>query len=220
MKKWIITTAFLLLSQLLPAQTRKFSVGADLPLFYSLSYEEQLPLNFSINGKAGVLTHPFDKAIINILENFDVNKVLLNTIGESFTIGYNFQPTLKWNYKNAFIGVSYSYLILHANDCPVAAIELYYYYTFISFNPVKLDLQSDLHNVGLCMGYRFPIKSSPFSIQTEISLLKTVASNNYVETNLTVTSEVLTRLIDDELNDFFVQKAYLPSINIMLSYSF
>lgn len=200
------------------AQNKEIFIGLDLPLYYSLGYEQKISDHISLNGKLGVLTNPFDVIILDLLKEFDADELLVNTIGDAFSVGINLQPTLKWYIRKTYIGLSYSFLMLNAKDCPMNAIENYYEISIPDRYSSSLTLQSNLHNAGFILGRKFNIKDSRYVLNLEFSLMKTFASNSYLKKEREQSLESLSNAIDNKLNQYFVNYGYFPSINVFFVY--
>ncbi|HAN18369.1 MAG: hypothetical protein A2X13_06865 [Bacteroidetes bacterium GWC2_33_15] len=200
------------------SQNREIFVGLDIPIYYSFGYEHEISEHISLNGKLGVLTNPFDVIILDLLKEFDADELLVNTIGDAFSVGINLQPTLKWYIRKTYIGLSYSFLMLNAKDCPIDAIENYYEISIPDRYSSSLTLQSNLHNAGFILGRKFNIKGSRYAVNLEFSLMKTFASNSYLKKEREQSLESLSNAIDNKLNQYFVNYGYFPSINVFFVY--
>ena len=221
MRKIIAILLFVLSHQLnLLSQNKEIFIGLDVPLYYSFGYEQKIFNHLSLNGKLGILTKPFDVAILNTLKVFDADELLVNTIGDAFSVGISFQPTLKWYLRKTYVGLSYSFLILRANDCPTDAIENYYGISILDRRFTTLNLQSKMHNAGVIFGRKFDFTDTRFSLNLEFSILKTFASKSYLRNDQDQTLETLSNTIDQELNQYYIEYGYLPSINILFVYKF
>lgn len=219
MRKIVVVILFLLSHRNnVMSQSKEILIGIDFPLYYSLGYEQKLSNHFSLNGKLGVLTKPFDVVILNTLKMFDGDELLVNTIGDAFSVGISLQPTLKWYFRKTYFGLSYSFLTLKANDCPSEAIEKYYGISVPNRRSNSFSLQSYLHNAGINFGRRFGFKNTRFSINLELSVLKTFASRSYLKDDQEQTIETLSNAINNELNRYYIGYGYLPSINVSVVY--
>jgi hypothetical protein len=183
---------------------------------YSIGYEYNLNNKLSFNAQVGILTKPYDAAILGILELFGTDEPIVNTIGEAFNIGYIIQPTIKYNFNKSYLGLSYSFFSLKANESPVDVLENYYEITLpIRVKENELELRSDLHNIGLVLGRKFQFKDPTIKIHLEVSLAKTIGSNSKISSQYG-DLENLSQIIDEELDTYYIDYGYLPSINIFI----
>jgi hypothetical protein len=211
----------LLLGQLIKAQSSEIAIGTQVPLIYSIGYEYKLKQPFSFNLQLGLLTKPYDKAILSTLKLFGTDEALVNTIGNAFTYGICLQPTIKYHYKKNYFGVYYSYYNLNAKDAPVQAIESYYGVSI----PTKtgrtertFNLVSNLHNAGLLYGRRIAFKNPKLELRLEFAVAKTFTSDSYLYGSSGFSNPTLNSLIDQELRAYYLQYGYLPSLNIFFVY--
>jgi hypothetical protein len=198
-------------------QKSEIFAGTDIPLFYTVGYRYTIG-QFKLDFKSGVLTKPYDKAVLKILDIFDTDQVLLNTIGESFSVGYNLQPALRWHTGKYFISVHYSYLGLHANNSPVTAIEDHYGITFPDRQAKTFTLESALHNAGFTAGREFNPNWPGFSLNLELSFAKTFKSFSKVKNIEGDELRFISGILNDELDYYYKKYSYLPSINVYLVY--
>ncbi len=202
------------------AQTFTVQAGAQVPLFYSLGLEYEIKNGIALNTQAGLLTQPFDASILNVLEIFGTEDAVIGVIGEAFSYGYIFQPSLKYHYKNYYGGVTYSFFLLKANQIPVNALEKYYGINVPeAWHSHGLRLASDLHNVGIVAGREFYLHDSGFKIMVEISIAKTVWSESVLSSS-SVELGMMSDMVDTGLYDYYLKYGYLPSVNIFLAKTF
>jgi len=199
------------------SQSSAFQAGTQIPLMYSIGYEYHSKGNFAINAQAGLLTKPYDKAILSILTLFGSDEALVNTIGEAFNIGFIVQPTIKYYLNNAwFVGITGSYYRLTAKETPKDAIENYYGIALPPFVlSTPLQIRSNLSNVGVNFGRRFNFRNTNVKLAIELSCSKTIYSKSKILSD----SPALVRLsdlIDNELDECYMSYGYLPSVNIFI----
>jgi hypothetical protein len=202
------------------AQQSEVFAGVQVPLFYTVGYQQKLNNHFTLTGQVGILTSPFNVALMNIMKQFDANEVLVNTIGNAFSMGINIQPTLKWHFNHFYIGVSYSWLRLTAKDSPSDLIQSYYGISLPSLWEYDLKLKSDLHNAGLVFGREFFFKKAPVSIHLDLMVLKTFASKSYLENSTDMVMSKLSDAINQRLNYYYIHYGFLPSLNLTFAYKF
>jgi len=209
------------LSSIIFAQENQVFLGVNIPTFYTIGYQHSLNRHFSLNGQVGLLTDPFDEILVNVFESFDADEVLLNTVGEAFSYGLNFQPMLKWHIHKMYLGLTYSYLNLVAKDRPSDVLENYYGITVPSRrSSSELTLISNLHNAGISFGRSFYFKDPSFSIVVELSVLKTFASSSKIKDKYGDEFSSLSILVDEELSQYYLDYGFVPNISIYLVYTF
>jgi hypothetical protein len=219
-RKSTFILAFLVFTQsLLWAQKTNLQIGSQIPLNYSLGVEHEFGPKFSAAIHFGILTQPYDKAIMGILKSFGTDESLVNTIGDAFNIGYIVQTSLKFNFHKSYIGLVPSYYYLRANDAPADAIESYYGITlpFGIGSKKTYTIKSNLYNIGLLYGHRFTLKNPHMEIRLELEVVKTAASSS----SLWNDSEKLDKIsekVDNKLNGYYMTYGYLPSLNIYWVY--
>lgn len=218
----IILPLIFLILVVRPAEAQTFSLqaGAQVPLFYSLGMEYELKNGLALNTQAGMLTQPFDASILNVLELFGTEDGVIGVIGEAFSYGYIFQPTIKYHHRNYYGGVTYSFFSLKANQIPVDALEKYYGISVPeAWHSHGLRLSSDLHNVGLVIGREFLLHSSGFKMLFEFSIAKTVWSESVLSSSSGELG-MMSDMVDAGLYDYYLKYGYLPSLNIFVVKTF
>jgi hypothetical protein len=195
-------------------------LGVDVPLYYSLGYQQQLSSQFSVDGQVGLLTKPFDKLILNTMKMFDVNEVLLNTIGDKFSWGFTMQAKINWHIKKSYIGLTYSYLLLKVKGWPGDELQSYSAYEFLLSRYHDITLTSQLHNAGLLYGRVFNFANPRYSVRLELSVLKTFYSKTVLKDNDGDELSRLSEIIDRELDEYYLEYGFLPSLNIYFMYKF
>lgn len=197
-------------------------IGTQIPLTYNLGYEFQFSTKWSISSQFGILTKPYDKAILTLMEEFGTDEQLVNTVGEAFSYGLAFQPEIIYTIRKWEIGIFYSYFFLKAEDAPKNAIENYYGVSFPIRPPIfigsnNLTLTSNLYNAGIKFGRKFFFKNPAFEIRTEFDFAKTFASKSKLTAN-DADIDRISELVDKDLNEYYIDYGYLPALNIRLLY--
>jgi hypothetical protein len=221
LKTSLIILSFIFACNFLQAQKSSLNLGTKVPLNYTLGFEQQLYPDLSLNIQAGILTKPYDQAIVEIMKTLGAEKALANTIGEAFTIGYNIQPSVKYYFGNYYLGLSYAYYSLWAKDVSRESIEDYYGVPlpFRPLNPNTFNMNSRLHNAGMYFGRSFSLDSPNWSLDLELGVHKTISSYNELHANYGELTTI-NNLIDEELDEVYKQYGYLASLNIFIVYSF
>ena len=227
----IIILAFLILPLLGNAQKQSIFLGTDIPIQYTLGYNLEFE-KVSTQMQFGMLTKPYDDAILNIIEGFGANPDIIDIVRKAFEKGFVF--TLKQNYninRKMYAGIYGQYLSLHAAETPLNIIENYS--SDINLTPLwtlaplslvgnygneftEIRLESNLLQLGLLFGYRFELNSK-FEIKTEFSISKHVFSTNNFSSETPYPAELYT-LLDDDISTTYKKYAYIPSINIYFVY--
>jgi hypothetical protein len=183
---------------------------------YSGGFELELKKGLAFNAQVGILTKPYDAAILEALRLFGTNEALVNTIGDAFSYGFVLQPSIKYHYRKLIAGFTYSYFSLVAKDAPLNLIEKYYNVSLPpAYRNIQLRLDSKLQNAGVLVGRRFYLKNPAWQIILECSLAKTFWSRNRLTAG-NVDINFLSTAIDLKLQEYYIDYGYLPSINIFL----
>lgn len=210
------------------AQNHSVFVGTQIPLQYSIGYSYQISPKFSSSLQLGLLTKPYDKIILNILDAMGTDDALTNTIGESFSYGLLVQPTVYWHWNEKYyIGVYGQWTYLRENDAPKDVIEAYYG-TDIDTAPSKrnrqrsgnsLTLESNLYNLGLLVGRSFFFKNPRLQLRIELATAKTLTSSSQISSEARDLS-TLSEKVDVILGDYYWNYGYIPTLNVYLVYQF
>lgn len=221
LKKSLIILLLMFSYNFLQAQKSSLNLGTKVPLNYTLGFERQVFSDYSLNIHGGLLTKPYDQAIVEIMKTLGADKALANTIGEAFTIGYNIQPSIKYYFGKYYLAGSYAYYSLWAKDVSRKNIEDYYGIS-LPYRPLKIntfDMNSRLHNVGIYFGRNFSLDLPDWSFNLELGVYKTISSDNKLHADFGELTTI-NKLIDDELDEVYNKYGYLASINIFIVYSF
>jgi hypothetical protein len=213
----IIIFFFISFDQAGRAQSISLQLGTQIPLMYSGGFEFEFKKGLALNAQAGILTKPYDAAILEALKMFGTNEALVNTIGDAFSYGYVMQPAIKYHYRKWITGITYSYFSLVAKDAPVNLIENYYDVSLPpAYRNIQLRLDSKLQNAGMLVGRRIILKNPDWQIVLECSLVKTFWSRSKLTTE-NVDLYFLSTAIDLKLQEYYIEYGYLPSINLFLT---
>ncbi|MFT6717417.1 MAG: hypothetical protein ACJA0Q_002072 [Saprospiraceae bacterium] len=209
------------------AQRNQLSIGVQAPLFYTISYEEQVYKNIKINVLFGWQEQPFRGFLIDQAKRKGVAEEISDITHSSLSQGYNLQGTLKYQFKYFYVGGFYSNISLTATKVPYIDLADYYevdisaitesYYFFLVGD---LTLESKLHGAGFLIGNQFLLNKS-WHIGVELSFLKILTSNSKLFFKKSG-SEVpyINDLIDEELKTYFDKEGNIPSLNFTLTYQF
>jgi hypothetical protein len=201
-------------------------VGTQIPIQYALQYDYQFHPRWSGNAQVGVLTKPYDQAILSILKSLGVDQQIVNVLTSAFNFGVTTQAGVNYHFKKNYVGITGSWIHLQAADAPISAIEAAFGVTVSSYPvrprqttraPVQLTLSSDLFGAGILYGRRFTFKNPKIELHTEFSFAKVLASKSYIESEQR-SVESLSTLVDNELQSVYVDYGFLPSINVFFVY--
>lgn len=202
------------------AQVSRVSIGTQIPLNYSIGYEYEFQNNLGIQGQIGLLTKPYDKAILGVMKAFGSDEAIVNTIGQAFTYGGVAQIGLRYHRKDWVFGIHTSFYSLNAHETPVGLLEVYYN---VSLPPRvrshAIALNSKLYNAGVSAGYELKLKDDRNRVLFEFAFAKTFASANLLMSEYGDLKR-LGDLVNEELKSYFLQYGYLPSINIFYTRTF
>jgi hypothetical protein len=214
-------------------QTASISVGTQIPLQYQAIVNVRPIKNFSASFGYGILTKPYDGAILDILRLFDTDEQLLNIIDCAFDKGIILETNLNYHFKRNYFKVLGQKINLQAGTTTTELLEEKSQLDFSIFgafqflNPLKIDIESKLFNLGIGYGRTFPIKNiEGLSVNLEFNISKTFGSKNTMSsnyTNLDKTNKIqdLYIEIDKYLNDeIYVKYVYVPTFNVYLTYTF
>jgi len=218
------------------AQKNYILLGSDVPLQYALGYEYKPIKWLGIQAKVGVLTKPYNQAILGIMSLFGTDDKIVKIIDGAFNMGTLGTLTLNFHAKKWYYGLQVQYISLSASDVPDHLVANYFGY---NFNPVgvlnvalptpkvSITMQSNLLQAGACIGRRVTI--APWAeARFELAFAKNIWNKSSVNTsniNQTIfglqhSSQYLEGAINNKLNKTYTQYAYTPSINIYWVFKF
>lgn len=223
----MIITLFVMFTFLPPSFNQdagnKLFAGSDIPLFYSAGIEFPVAKKLSFSTRAGYLTKPYDKIILDILKALGTKEALTNTIGEAFSYGINAQATAQWYMQQWHFGIWFSFVNLTATEAPADAIENYYGIILpgrLLTPGISFRLSSNLYNGGLVVGRDFSIPSLPLQVRVELSAGKSFSSTSTLSNETLGKLDTASTLIQKELGEEYRKYGYLPSLNIYLVKTF
>ncbi len=197
-------------------------VGTQIPIQYAVQYDYKFHPKWSGNVQVGVLTKPYDQAILSILKSLGVDQEIVNVLTSAFNFGLITQAGMNYHFKKNYVGVTGSWIHLQAADTPVSAVEAAFNVNIASYpqrprqsakTPISLTLSSDLYNAGILYGRRFTFKNPKIELHTEFSFAKVLGSSSYID-SAQKSLESLSTVVDNELKTDYLDYGYLPSINV------
>ena len=203
------------------SQQTHLQIGTQIPLNYSAGLEIFAGKNLSANMQVGYLTKPYDEVILELLKKLGTEEAIVYTIGEANPQGIAFQPTLKFHINSFYTGLTYSYYKLEAKDVPSETIEYYYGINIPGRNVKSFNLESNLHNIGIIFGKEISFgKNEKSGLKLELSVQKAISSSSHISASDNTDLSMLNTLVSEELNEYYVNYGYLPTINIFYFYNF
>lgn len=208
----------------------RFRIGAQIPLYYSISYEEKIWENLNLGIQGGWLKDPFTQILIKEAKRRDLDNELGTIIQDQFSLGYNVQPFLNYRFKHFYIGASYSYTSLTATDLPYDKLANIYNIdlnSYLNNNPFFLlllkdiELNSILHLPGLFVGREFQFNKPHFMLGVEIGFQKIVATKNALTYGANKSEmPIIADVVNNDLNDYYLEEGNIPSLNVYFVYRF
>ena len=199
--------------------------GVEIPLQYALQYDLRFYEKLSINVQAGILTRPFNDAILTTLEFFGTDENTIQLIENAFQFGTILDVGCNYHFGGNYIGLFSQWIDLKAGDTPFQLIESYFGFEFpplpIPLPPTltpKVYLKSDLFQLGFLYGRRFTFKNNPRTeIHIEIAFSKNIYSNSSLSSDHFEVNS-LNNLVDSELISIYSKYAYIPTVNFYFTY--
>ena len=172
-------------------QKNKISLGTQVPLNYSVAYEENVYGGFYVNYHFGYLTHPYVKVLFGEAEKRGLDPTLSDLLYDYFQRGISHQGQIKYApefFKGFYIGAAFKRKNIRALDIPyeIAADNFGIDLTSLQSNPFFLLLIDDLDfNItmtipGAYIGKSFQLGQSNWSIYVEASYHKIINSTSLV----------------------------------------
>ena len=79
------------------------SLGTQIPLKYDLGFEYKFLPKFSSNLNFGILTKPYDAAILGIIQAFGLEEGYINMIGNAFKLGLVTDLGFRFHHKKIIL---------------------------------------------------------------------------------------------------------------------
>lgn len=217
MPKYLITVLLVLASNR-AGYGQYVQAGTQIPLNYTLGGGWDFSKRISAEMRTGILTFPFDRAILAMLQGFGTDAAITNTIGNAFDFGVALQPSLDFHLGKYHLGAEYAYHFLRAKDPPAALIESYYGVTLprrLGSRENTFVLVSHLHAAGIRLGRVFDLSQPGWELKVELAVSKVFASSSVLSGDFGDMQRA-SALIDAELNRYYIDYGYLPSLNVFL----
>lgn len=232
--KWIILIFFLIVlcytGSFAQQTSPSIMVGTQIPLQYTLGFNYPFSPVISARAQVGLLTKPYDRMMLGIMENFGLEKNLGRLIEKSLDHGLMF--TLGGNYhigKN-YIGIFGQHARLKG-DISLENAAIAYFDSDLSFlSPFGMSLlevsaRSNIYNVGILYGRKIILPNPRFEILAEAGIAKVLLSKNYFSTNQRLVEQLplvkqVYRNMDRDFQEAYLRYGYIPTINLYLNYHF
>jgi uncharacterized caspase-like protein len=200
---------------------------AEAPVQFGVGFEASLTNRFSLSLQIGLLRDPNSTLMMKSFEAFGMDEEIVVMIENSFKRGVVLEAGLNYNFRKSYVGVFYQQINLRGGSSP-AYVYQSQFDTDINTLPVKpnsttqietsLTIQSNLSQLGFLYGRRFMLKNPRFEIDVEAGISKNVGSVTKV------TSEnrevgTLDNEVNKELDDYYSQYAYIPSLTVAFVYN-
>jgi hypothetical protein len=227
MKKLLLLTLTVLSVKAFAQMEHRFKIGTQIPFQYNIGYENRFTGRFSANLQAGILTKPYDQAIINIMSKLGVGDVYIRVLESAFKFGFVGDLSGRYHFGKNYTGIYGQFIRLSGQDTPSGLVESAFKVNLSNYprkrnQPIpaageNLFIQSSLVQLGILYGRRFLFKDPQWEIHAEFSISKNISSQTKVTSE---TREVvnLQTLINNELVSLYKDYAYIPSLNVYLVY--
>lgn len=219
--------AMILFATSVKAQEYKHGIklGTQIPLQYSLMYEFQPAERFSLNVGAGAIAPPYPTTILNIIGRLNVTSDRTNRlIEESYESGIVFEAGANYHFGKNYVRLFGQTMNLSGE---ASFADLAQIYTGINFNfnvNQGLELNSRLIQAGLLFGHRFEFPDIRHQIHLEGSISKTFSAKTKFESGTFLDRLGVVQTIydqfDRDIDSFFKENSYVPTLNIYYVYKF
>ena len=209
-------------------QKNQLSIGAQIPLYYTISYEENIFKGLNLGLTFGWLDKPFSNILIDEAIQRGLEQRLGELLKKQFSIGYSSQIYLKYNFKYFYAGAFYAATKITATELPYTELADIYnidisaitssQYSFLINDP---DLTSKLILPGIFVGKEFKIPNTQFSLGVEIGFQKIITSKSeIVFASSLLNGQDIQEVVQTQLDDFYTKEGDIGSINIRFNYQF
>jgi hypothetical protein len=206
-------------------------LGTQIPFQHSIAYDHRITPSFSLNAGIGIIAAPYPNMILGSLEN----RNLITTddrhiIERSFQSGITYQIGANIHFSRNYIRLFGQLAHLNA-DLTIPDLIRLYFRTDIppalaavgSFiNPI--DIKSNVPMGAILYGRRFPIGENS-EIHAEFSVAKTLGHQTTYKTgtfldNIEVVNDIVYNELDNDLDTFFKEYGWVPTLNVYYVFKF
>jgi len=229
--KNLFVAGLLFLNILAFSQSQKPSsqlgIHAEIPVQIGIGFETFLSKRISVQVQGGVLTEPNSTLIISSLEALGTDPEIILMIENTFKFGIVGELGVRYNFKKNYAGAFFQNISLSGNDTPTSLIESYYDVDLSTYptRPRKnstvetsLTLRSQLYQVGVLYGRRLSFKNPRWNLNLELGISKNIASSSELSSE-NKNLEALSAEVEKELDYWYSNYAYVPSLTVVLAYS-
>jgi hypothetical protein len=205
-------------------------VGTQIPLQYSIGINYHFSPVISARAQFGLLTKPYDRMVLAIMEQFGLEKSINRIIERSLNNGLMYTLGGNYHFGKNYVGIYGQHARLSGNISLEDAASAYFSRDLSFLSPfgvslLEISAKSNLYNAGLLYGRRFTLSNPKFEILAEAGIAKILGSNNQFSTNQRLLEQVplvkqLYRNLDSDFASAYRRYGYLPTLNIYLNYHF
>jgi hypothetical protein len=210
-----------------PTPKGYFKIGTQIPFQHSIIYDHVITPGFSINGGIGLITGPYTNMAFSGLENRGIIRASdKHVLDRTFQMGVTYQLGANFHFAKNYVRM-YGQLMHLNGELSYSDLANLYLGTNIPdvtrfLSPI--DIKSNIPMVGVLYGRRFSIGENS-EIHVEGSIGKTLGHNTTYKTNtfldnLDIVNDVLYSGVENDLDSYFTQKGWVPSLNVYYVYKF
>lgn len=236
--KIVIFLFFLNIFYSFSQSAHSIKIGTEIPLQYSIMYEQKIKENITSNIQLGILTKPYDKIILSILQSLGTDKAIIKMIEDAFSFGNLISAGVNYHKNKNYVGFFSQYINLKAGTSSTEMLENYFQLDINDFIQIDggqlnkitykgqelefiipIKLKSELYQIGFLYGRRFPL-TEHFEICSEFALSKTFYSRNTLYIFNSQSPLIINNIIDSELKQVYLKYSFIPTLNLRCSYFF
>jgi hypothetical protein len=196
-------------------------IGTQIPFQHSIIYDHRITPAFSINAGLGFITAPYTGLFFSSLEGKEsISSSDRDVLDRSYQFGLSYQLGANVHFEKNYVRLFGQ--LAHLNgDLAVTDLANLYLQTNIPpiagfLNPI--DIRSNIPMIGLLFGRKFPIGVNS-EIHLEASLSKTLGHNTTYKTNtfidnLGFVNDLIYSELDNDLDSYFRNRGWIPSVNV------
>ena len=199
----------------------------EVPVQIGLQYEYTFSKKLSAYLQVGILRKPNSTIVLNTIDALGTDEQIVDLIESAFQSGLVFKQGINYNFKKNYIGFFFQQILLTGNDTPSDLVGVLLNEDLNTLprkrgrsGPIDrtLTLHSNLIQLGLHFGRKFPLKSD-FYLLTEAAISFNITSSSSIESSQLELSSLNAEL-DNLLNDTYSSYAHIPSIKFGIAKKF
>ena len=205
----------------------QLSLFWEVPISYGARYQYQFSPKLSGNMQAGLLRAPNSTILINTMEALGTDESAINLIESAFSSGWVFEEGINYHFGRNYVGVYMQQVLLKGTDTPSDVVEFLFEVELNAFPrrgtrnttlEANLLLNSNLIQAGVRVGRFFPL-GDHVRFFAEVGISANLSAQSDLDSEqLDLT--LLSREVDDFLDDLYAKYAYLPGVTIGITRSF